>query len=239
VGASPADVHQLEERLRVADERIATLTAALAASTPEVVNVSPATLDALRLGGERTIAPDDATRTAIARRRDPRVVGTFELCIDATGTVSSTKLLGSTGFAAYDQAIEAAMHGWRYRPFVRDRKPRPACTEIRFVYNALTPPVIEPPAPARPGECDTMNVDGLLAQASTQYGAGFAKAALTLVTNALACKQSVHMYRLATLYACAARELPAAQLYFVKIPRALQAPLEQRCQQEGLQLQQN
>jgi hypothetical protein len=42
------------------------------------------------------------------------------------------------------------------------------------------------------------------------------------------------MYRFAVTYACAAHDLATAKLYFTKVPPANQPNLEQKCQQEGL-----
>lgn len=79
-----------------------------------------------------------------------------------------------------------------------------------------------------------MNVEDVLRQAAAQYNGGYAKAALALVVKALACKQDSRTYRLAVTYACAARDLPTAKRYFVRVPRENQANLEQKCQLEGL-----
>jgi hypothetical protein len=58
-----------------------------------------------------------------------------------------------------------------------------------------------------------------------------------MITKVLACKQSIRIYQLAGLYACAAHDLAHARLYFAKItPGPGQSPIEQRCQLEGLNL---
>lgn len=101
---------------------------------------------------------------------------------------------------------------------------------------AVAAPPAPPPAPpaAKAGPCDTMNVDEVMQQAATQYSAGYAKAALAQVLKALACKQEARMYRFAVTYACAAHDLATAKQYFTKVPPANQPNLEQKCQQEGL-----
>jgi len=99
---------------------------------------------------------------------------------------------------------------------------------------SATPPVVPPPPKANP--CDTMDVDDVMKQAANQFGAGYAKAALALVAKALACKQSVTMYRMAGMYACAAHDLSDAKLYFNKVPANVQSGIEQKCQLEGLNL---
>jgi hypothetical protein len=71
VGAAPVDVKLLEDQLRAADEKIATLTEALAVRTVAGVTVSPAALDAYRIRGDKNIGPDDDTKLAIARAGNP------------------------------------------------------------------------------------------------------------------------------------------------------------------------
>ena len=82
--------------------------------------------------------------------------------------------------------------------------------------------------------CETMNVDDVMSQAQNQYQAGFPKAALQLLTKALACRQDVRMFRMAGFYACAAHEAQAAKLYYGKVPPQYQGGIVQRCQQENI-----
>jgi pSer/pThr/pTyr-binding forkhead associated (FHA) protein len=97
---------------------------------------------------------------------------------------------------------------------------------------AQTPPPPPPPKTV----CDSTNVDDLMAQAAAQYQAGYAKVALAQVMKALNCKQDGRMYRFAVMYACTAHDVAMAKLYFVKAPAAFQPNLEQKCQQEGLNI---
>jgi dTDP-4-dehydrorhamnose reductase len=75
-----------------------------------------------------------------------------------------------------------------------------------------------------------------MAQAANQYTNGFPASALALVTKVLACKQDTRVYRIAALYACAAHDGAAARALFAKLPPQFQAPIEQKCQQEGTSL---
>ena len=57
--------------------------------------------------------------------------------------------------------------------------------------------------------------------------------------SALACKQTVQMYRLAATYACAGHDAASARLYYSKLVTAqptVQSGIVQRCQQEGIDL---
>jgi ABC transport system ATP-binding/permease protein len=105
----------------------------------------------------------------------------------------------------------------------------------RTPVETANPPAPPIPQPSR-GQCDQASVDDLMSQAAQQFSAGYSKVALAQVVKALACKQEVKMYRLAVTYACVARDLATARLYFAKVPREFQAPLEQRCQQENLDI---
>lgn len=251
VGAAPTDVQQLKEQLRAADEKIAALTAALAtrpaddASAPraEPGNVSPSALERFRVSGEKNVVPDDGTKAAIAQAGTKKIIGSFKLCLDTSGSISSIKRLKSTGFDAYDRLIEQKMHDWRYRPFLIDGKPTAVCTAVTFIYKQVSEPEDDrsstvkhatSTAPVKP--CDSMNVDDMMTQSANQYSAGYAKAALSLVEKALSCKQDTRMYRTAAMYACAAHDLPTAQTMFAKLPAQFQAQVEQKCQQEGLYL---
>jgi pSer/pThr/pTyr-binding forkhead associated (FHA) protein len=95
---------------------------------------------------------------------------------------------------------------------------------------------VAPPVAATPPKngCDAINVDDLMTQAAAQYTAGYAKGALAQVVKALGCKQDGRMYRFAVMYACTAHDLASAKQYFAKAPQAFQPNLEQKCQQEGL-----
>jgi hypothetical protein len=101
--------------------------------------------------------------------------------------------------------------------------------------SASAPPAVTP-APAKQ-TCDTLNVEDATGQAANQYANGFASAALNLMIKALNCKQDIRMYRLAAMYACAAHDLATAKTYFTKLPSnppTMQSGIEQKCQQEGL-----
>jgi serine/threonine-protein kinase len=90
------------------------------------------------------------------------------------------------------------------------------------------------PGRAQNSSCDTMNVDDLIAEAQHQFLSGLSKSALGIITKAFACRQEVKMYRLAALYACAAREATSAKAYFTNVPPQYQSTIVQRCQVEGI-----
>ena len=81
-----------------------------------------------------------------------------------------------------------------------------------------------------------MDVDDVMRQAKNQYANGFAAAALELMKKALGCKQNTLMYRFAATYACAAHDIASAKAYFVKVPPQDQSGIEQKSQQERIDL---
>jgi eukaryotic-like serine/threonine-protein kinase len=122
------------------------------------------------------------------------------------------------------------------RPPAKPASPPASAAATNTASAAATNTVGEPASPPtrKRGPCDAMNVEDMLRQAALQYNSGYAKAALALVLKALTCKQDPRMHRLAVTYACAARDLPTAKRYFVRVPRENQSGLEQKCQLEGL-----
>lgn len=82
--------------------------------------------------------------------------------------------------------------------------------------------------------CNTMNVNDVMDQASNYHNARNDKLALATISKALACKTAPSMYQAATAYACAAHDLANAKLYFGKVPPVYQADLDQQCKQQGL-----
>jgi len=88
----------------------------------------------------------------------------------------------------------------------------------------------------QPGKinCDKFDINDIVTRAKNLFNARDAASALSLISAALECKQSVLLYRLAGLYACRAHDPKAAKQYFNKVPEQYQAPIEQACQLEGI-----
>ena len=98
--------------------------------------VPPSMMEAARISGEAQIVPDDVTKTEIQRSGKDRLVGTFKVCIDPSGNVTSVAQLKSTGFSAYDTKIASTIGGtWRYRPLSVDGAAAAVCTAVTFVYS--------------------------------------------------------------------------------------------------------
>src|SRR5204862_7379899 len=58
---------------------------------PEIV--TPMTLDALRISGNKNIVPDDKTKTEIARSGKDKIIGSFKLCLSMSGAITSVTVL--------------------------------------------------------------------------------------------------------------------------------------------------
>jgi hypothetical protein len=99
-----------------------------------VKNVPPVQLEPLRIAGEKSIMPDDQTKTELQVAGTHRLVGAFKLCLDRAGGVSSVSVLKTTGAPRYDDKILTKMGEWRYKPFVDAGVAVPVCTAVTFIY---------------------------------------------------------------------------------------------------------
>lgn len=175
------------------------------------------TSDAFRAAETRAI--DDNRRKAIAAAaaHDCASVRRLQAQLTTSSTASVTGAVAAVALKCMDKAAP---------PPSETIKSPPGETAVN-----------PPPTAPKNTTCDGMNVDDVMAQAQNQYAAGFEKAALALANKALACKQTVQMYRQAAMYACGAHDLTTAKVYFNKVPAGpYQNAIEQKCQIEGLNL---
>jgi protein TonB len=99
-------------------------------------NVPPTLLEGSRIAGEKQIVPDDVTKTEIQRSGKDKLIGSFKLCINSGGSVTSVKMLKSSGFPAYDSKIQRKMSTeWKYRPYAVNGRAVPVCTAVTFIYS--------------------------------------------------------------------------------------------------------
>jgi len=96
--------------------------------------VAPNILAMHRISGETQIEPDPQTKEVMVDHRDLRVVGTIFLCVSETGEVTSSKVLATTKYDAYDAALAAGVRHWRYRPLMVGGEPYAACGPVTFIY---------------------------------------------------------------------------------------------------------
>jgi periplasmic protein TonB len=90
-------------------------------------------IEAQRISGEKDIQPPNDVNVAI-RRAGTRVIGVVKMCLSAGGSVSSLKVIKSTGYPGYDNKIKSKMREWKYRPFMVNNKAVPVCTSVTFIY---------------------------------------------------------------------------------------------------------
>lgn len=91
-------------------------------------------LSVQRIGGDKHVAPDAVTVSAMLRADLERVVGVFDVCIDSKGDVAEVRTTHSTRFRAYDAKIERQIRTWKYQPVLLDGRAAPACTKVTFIY---------------------------------------------------------------------------------------------------------
>jgi len=97
--------------------------------------VKPSDLAQIRIAGETQVHPSEVDKMSIIRAGDRGTWGQFLICVDERGAVSSVQLRHSTGYSDYDARLAAAIHGWRYRPYLVAGEPQPICSTVRFDYS--------------------------------------------------------------------------------------------------------
>jgi len=96
--------------------------------------VRPPDLEHIRIFGDTQVHPSEVDKMAMIRAGNPRTTAQFLLCIDERGAVASVKMQRSSGYPDYDARLSAAMHAWRYRPYMVDGEAQPACSTVTFDY---------------------------------------------------------------------------------------------------------
>jgi len=96
--------------------------------------VKPSDLAQIRFAGETQVHPSEVDKMAIIRAGNRGTSALFLVCIDDHGSVASVSLKRSSGFSDYDARLSAAIHGWRYHPYLKDGEPQPICSTVTFDY---------------------------------------------------------------------------------------------------------
>jgi TonB family protein len=73
-----------------------------------------------------------ATGPAMLHVDDPAPDASVSLCISTTGSVTAARIAKSTGNAARDKQLLAAVRTWRYRPYKPSGTPQPTCSTVTF-----------------------------------------------------------------------------------------------------------
>lgn len=85
------------------------------------------------ISGKQAIAPDEATIQR-ASVEYARLLSSWKVCIDETGSVSVIEKLRSSGFPDYDATIRRELAQWKYQPLQVDGKPTSWCKGVSLVY---------------------------------------------------------------------------------------------------------
>jgi TonB family protein len=90
-------------------------------------------LDTLhRRTGEPAIPPGDDARQAAAGK--PLGVTIVKVCLTAEGKVLATRLVKSSGVAAYDAQVQRTIQAtWTFEPVATGGTPAPVCTQVTFM----------------------------------------------------------------------------------------------------------
>ncbi|HTL36232.1 MAG TPA: hypothetical protein VL326_24035 [Kofleriaceae bacterium] len=86
------------------------------------------------VAGSKAIAPDDDTKTLIAKVRVRQIVGAFQYCVGLDGRVYRVTPLRLTGVQAYDKKIIEKMGEWQFKPFLDGDQPARVCSSATFIY---------------------------------------------------------------------------------------------------------
>ena len=96
--------------------------------------IPPHLLSGLRISGETQIQPPDVVKTDLHRAGTSRVVASFQVCLDTTGEVASTRQLHPSGYPGYDAALARGLATWRYKPYTMNGRGIAVCSVVTFIY---------------------------------------------------------------------------------------------------------
>jgi len=91
-------------------------------------------IDGHRIKGDTNIVAPESVRIAMLKRKQRKLTATIKLCLSASGSPNSVRVIGSSGHEDYDAKLKAAVNRWRYRPYRVNGQAVPVCTSIRFIY---------------------------------------------------------------------------------------------------------
>ena len=91
--------------------------------------VSPSDLRNL-LTSKTTIEVPSIVQTQMKRDDKKTASATIKVCVGTAGEVTTTAVLKSSGYPAYDEQAVAAIRGWRYKPFMADGHAVAICSAV-------------------------------------------------------------------------------------------------------------
>jgi hypothetical protein len=200
------------------------------AAAPKIISASLLKL----VSGTKTIEPDDVTKTEIQRSGKTKVIAAFKLCLDAAGAPSLVSKVKSSGFDAYDQKIDQAIHAWKAQPVIVDGAPGAVCTAVLFTYQvpeASSSTTTSTSSSSSDGDCPTQLMDDARAAAkNTQWGK-----ALRLCEQRLACDKGDNgAVLVCAIAACNMKNTAKAKAYISRLSSSQQSFARQSCLRNGV-----
>lgn len=109
----------------------------------------PRTAAQQRVAGDPYIYPDATTVTEMQRVGIDQIRVTVDVCVAATGNVTSATIKESSGYPAYDTKLTRAIAGWRYSPRSSGDHSAPMCSVVVFAFRLSDH--VAPPGSRAPG----------------------------------------------------------------------------------------
>ena len=100
----------------------------------EIISCSVPNPWSRRIAGEACVYPSEDDRRAMVRDGVDHTAGIFKVCVSTLGTIDSVSPLRSTKYDGYDRRLAAALHRWRFLPYLVDGQPRAVCSAVTFMY---------------------------------------------------------------------------------------------------------
>ncbi len=90
----------------------------------------------VRTAGDTAIQPDAETAKTMVATGHTKVITSWKLCVDPSGTPDEVSVIRSSGFVTWDSALAAGMHAWRFKPVLDHGNAVRACTSYTFAWSA-------------------------------------------------------------------------------------------------------
>jgi protein TonB len=101
------------------------------AETPHAI--PPATLKSLLATSNKIDVPE-LVQTQMKRDEKKKANAVIKVCIGTGGEVTTTSVIKSSGYSAYDDNLVAGIRSWRYRPYMADGRAVPACSAVAISF---------------------------------------------------------------------------------------------------------
>jgi TonB family protein len=96
-------------------------------------NIAPSLFTSLRASGS-AIEPPETVQTQMMHEEKTKTSAVIKVCIDGSGSVTSSSTAKSSGYQEYDRRLMDGVKSWRYRPYMVNGKATPACSAVVFAF---------------------------------------------------------------------------------------------------------